>query len=93
MITGIPGHYIENVVLDNVKISFPGHGTEEDSKIIVPEMENTYPEQFKFGILPAWGAYVRHAKHIEFRNVELTLRGDDARQKIVFDDVEDFIKY
>ncbi len=32
MITGFPGHYVENVTLQNVKISFPGHGTTEDAK-------------------------------------------------------------
>lgn len=91
MITGIPGHYVENVVLENIKISYPGHGTEEDAKRILPEDESRYPEQFFFGVLPAWGAYIRHAKNVEFKNVELTLRGEDARQKIVLDDVEDFV--
>ena len=70
MITGIPGHYVENVVLENVAISYPGHGTEEDAKRIVPEDQSRYPEQFFFGVLPAWGAYVRHAKNIKFKNVE-----------------------
>ena len=91
MITGIPGHYIENVILENVKISYPGHGTEEDAKRVVAEDEKKYPEQFFFGVLPAWGAYIRHAKNVEFNNVELTLRGDDARQKLVLDDVEGFV--
>ncbi|TWU38885.1 Exo-poly-alpha-D-galacturonosidase precursor [Novipirellula aureliae] len=93
MITGIPGHSIENVVLENVKISYPGHGTEEDAKRVVAEDEDRYPEQFFFGVLPAWGAYIRHAKNVEFKNVELTLRGDDARQKIVLDDVQDFVNH
>ncbi len=90
MITGIPGHYVENIVLENVKISYPGHGTEEDAKRKVPEDITRYPEQFFFGVLPAWGAYIRHAKDIQFKNVELTLRGSDERQKIVLDDVEGF---
>ncbi len=93
MITGIPGHYVENVALENVKISYPGHGTEEDAKRVVPEDESRYPEQFFFGVLPAWGAYIRHAKNVEFKNVELTLRGEDARQKIVVDDVEGFVNH
>ena len=92
MITGIPGHYVEDVVLENIKISYPGHGTEEDAKRVVPEDENRYPEQFFFGVLPAWGAYIRHARNVEFKNVELTLRGADARQKIVLDDVEGFVE-
>jgi polygalacturonase len=92
MITGIPGHYVEDVILENIKISFPGLGTEEDVKRLVPEDEDRYPEQFFFGVLPAWGAYIRHAKNVEFKNVELTLRGEDVRQKIVLDDVEGFVE-
>ena len=93
MITGIPGHYIEDVVLENVKISYPGHGSEEDAKRTVPEDADRYPEQYFFGPLPAWGAYIRHAKNVEFKNVELSQRGSDARQKIVLDDVEGFVDH
>lgn len=49
--------------------------------------------EFFFGVLPAWGAYVRHAKNVEFKNVELTLRGSDAREKIALDDVEGFVNH
>ncbi|MEX0321875.1 MAG: glycoside hydrolase family 28 protein [Puniceicoccaceae bacterium] len=93
MITGIPGHYVENVVLENVKISYPGHGTAEDAKREVAEDIARYPEQYFFGVLPAWGAYIRHAKNIEFKNVELSLRSADAREKIVQVDVEGFVNH
>ena len=92
MITGIPGHHVEDVILKNIKISYPGYGSEEDAKRVVPEDEDRYPEQYFFGVLPAWGAYIRHAKNIEFKNVEMTLRSSDARQKIVLDDVEGFVE-
>ena len=90
MITGIPGYFVEDVVLEDVKISYQGYGSEEEAKNIVPEDEERYPEQYFFGVLPAWGAYIRHARNVEFKNVELTLRDSDARQKIVLDDVESF---
>lgn len=92
MITGIPGHYIENVTLKNVKISYPGGGTTDDAKRVVPEDIERYPEQFFFGVLPSWGAYIRHAKNIEFEDVELTLRGEDARKKLILKDVEGFVE-
>ena len=90
MITGIPGHYVENVVLENIKISYPGGGTEEDAQRVVPEDIARYPEQFFFGVLPAWGAYIRHARNVEFRNVVLETRSPDERKKIVLDDVQGF---
>ncbi|MDQ8183291.1 glycoside hydrolase family 28 protein [Pelagicoccus sp. SDUM812005] len=90
MISGIPGHLVEDVLLENIRISFPGGGTEEDAAQVVPEDIARYPEQFFFGVLPAWGAYVRHAKDVTFRNVALELREPDARERIVLEDVVGF---
>lgn len=93
MITGIPGHCVENVTLQNVKISFPGHGTTEDAHRTIAEDVDRYPEQFFFGVLPSWGAYIRHAKNIEFVNVELDVRTPDARKRIFAEDVEGFVEH
>ena len=92
MITGIPDHYVVNVTLENVKISFPGHGTTADAQRNVPEDITRYPEQFFFGVLPSWGAFIRHARNVEFINVELTTRAEDARQKLHLEDVEEFVE-
>jgi hypothetical protein len=55
MITGIPDACVEDIVLENVTVSFPGGGTAEDAAREVPEDIARYPEQFFFGVLPAWG--------------------------------------
>jgi len=52
-----------------------------------PEQETAYPEPSMFGVLPAWGLYVRHAKDLAFRDVKLSLEKDDTRPVIVLDDV------
>jgi hypothetical protein len=90
MISGIPGHFVEDIVLKNITISYPGGGTQGDANRAVLEDIARYPEQFFFGVLPAWGAYIRHARNVEFRNVVLETRSPDERQKIVLDDVEGF---
>lgn len=92
MITGIPGHEVEDVVLENVQVSFPGGGTAEDAQRVVPEDIARYPEQYFFGVLPAWGAYIRHARNIRFENVTLQTRVPDQRQKIVLEDVVGFVQ-
>ena len=92
MIAGIPDHLIENVVLENIQVSYPGGGTQQDSKREVAEDIARYPEQYFFGRLPAWGAYIRHAKNVQFKNVQLETRGPDARDKIVLDDAEGFVQ-
>ena len=90
MITGIPGHYVEDIVLENFKITYTGQGTKAESKREVPEEIARYPEQFFFGVLPSWGAYIRHAKNVTFKNVTMTTRDADEREKFVLDDVEGF---
>lgn len=93
MIAGIPGHYVEDVVLENIRISYPGGGTAEDARRIVPEDVARYPEQFFFGVLPAWGAYIRHARNVTFRNVTMELRGPDQRESIVLEDAPGFVNH
>ncbi|HWA07991.1 MAG TPA: glycosyl hydrolase family 28-related protein [Opitutaceae bacterium] len=52
-----------------------------------PEQEKAYPEPSMFGLLPAYGAYIRHARHVSFRDVEVGFAKDDTRPAIVLDDV------
>ena len=90
MITGIPDHYIEDITLENIHITYPGGGTSEHTQRAIAEDIARYPEQFFFGVLPSWGAYIRHAKNITFNNVNLLVQGEDQRKKIVTDDVHNF---
>jgi hypothetical protein len=52
-----------------------------------PEQEKAYPEPSMFGLLPAYGIYVRHASGLDFRDVDLGFAKDDTRPAIVLDDV------
>jgi hypothetical protein len=76
-------------LLSNVHITYPGGGTLEDAANTVPEDEAKYPEQWYFGVLPSYGAYVRHARGITFNNVRFDLVNSDLRPAIVCDDVDD----
>jgi len=92
-ICGIPGNAIEDVLIENVFISYPGRATKGMAYMPlwrlsdVPEEIGKYPEFSMFGELPAWGFYVRHVNHITFRCVHLSLRDSDFRPAFVFDDV------
>ena len=44
LITGIPGHYITNLTLENIHIRLLGTGTPEDALSKVPEAIDQYPE-------------------------------------------------
>ena len=91
MIAGIPDHYIEDVVLEDIEISYPGKGTAADAQNEVPEDIARYPEQYFFGVLPSWGAYIRHAKNVQFKNVKMTTRSPDEREEIIMEDVQGFV--
>jgi polygalacturonase len=54
-----------------------------------PEREKEYPEPSMFGMLPAWGFFIRHAKGIELSNVELSFLNEDRRPAFVIEQAED----
>ncbi|MBU2491091.1 MAG: glycoside hydrolase [Bacteroidetes bacterium] len=87
-ITGIPGYNIENVNLNNIKIEYAGGGTIEDAAKKVDELEDHYPESTKWGTLPAYGFYVRHAENITFNNVDISYKEPDVRPAFIFDDAK-----
>ncbi len=86
IVTGIPGHCIEDVTFENVRISFPGGGVESTTP--VPEQETEYPEFPAFHPLPAWGLFLRHLRNIAFRSCTFSTRVDDKRVPLHLDDVE-----
>jgi polygalacturonase len=88
-ITGIPNYDVENIELSNINISSMGKGTLEESLIDLPENEKDYPENRMFGyVLPSSGLYLRHAKGIVLRNVNLEVRNKDFRPAVIMDDVK-----
>jgi len=92
-VTGIPGHPVQNVVIENVNIVYQGGADRKvacfglDSLAKVPECINGYPEFSMFGELPAWGFYVRHTDGLQLKNVTIGYKDEDFRPAYVFDDV------
>lgn len=86
-ITGIPDHPVRNVTMDNVRFYYEGGGSTADGAKGVDEKEKSYPEATMFGVLPAYGLYVRHVENISMRNIALYFESDDQRSPLVLDDV------
>ena len=93
-ITGIPGHDVKNVTIENVIIRHPGGGNQAYANMPtwrmdgVPENKQNYPEFSMFGELPAWGLYVRHVSGLKLKNIRLEAEEKDYRPSIVMDDVK-----
>lgn len=93
ILSGIPGHEIEDVRLSGMYILCPGGGTKQDAAIAPPEKENGYPEPTMFGTTPSYGFYIRHVKGIDISDVEVTAAAEDFRPAFVLDHVDgaDFV--
>ena len=88
VITGIPGHDISDLQLNNIRIYYKGGGTTSKALKQVPEMEKDYPEPSMFGIMPAYGFYIRHVDGLKLRDVEVSYQDDDSRPAFILDDVK-----
>ncbi|MDT0642766.1 glycoside hydrolase family 28 protein [Zunongwangia sp. F363] len=92
-ITGIPGHPIENITFENIKISYPGRASKGMAYVPIYRLDQVkekikkYPEYTMFGELPSWGFYVRHTENVSMKNIKLSLRDSDFRPAFVFDDI------
>ncbi|HEY3940793.1 MAG TPA: glycoside hydrolase family 28 protein [Bryobacteraceae bacterium] len=83
IISGIPGHDIEDVKLSNIRIYYKGGGTKEQALLTPPEDEQKYPEPRMFGEIPAYGFFIRHVKGIELDNVDVRYLKEDARPPFI----------
>jgi polygalacturonase len=109
IISGIPGHDIEDVKLNNIRLVYRGGLSLDDAAkqpadlvnsfffrggvpareaYATPEREKEYPEPSMFGILPAYGFFVRHASGIELNDVSVAFLKDDRRPAFVLDTVD-----
>jgi hypothetical protein len=89
LISGIPGHDIEDVRLSNIRIYYrPLDSAVNKIQAVVPENEKTYPEPAKFGVLPAYGFFIRHVKNISMDNVQVSFLGSETRPAFMLNDVK-----
>jgi hypothetical protein len=111
IISGIPGHDVEDVTISDVRILYRGglnleqvaqqpaelvntffnrDGSERTRRPYeTPEQEKGYPEPSMFGVLPAYGFFIRHASGIQLHDVTVGFMKEDRRPAFVLEDVKD----
>ncbi len=88
-ITGIPGHRIGHVLLENISITLSGGAPASAANIQVPEKITSFPDFFLFGLyLPAYGMYARHVDNLILNNIQFNLENPDERPAILCQDVK-----
>lgn len=93
-ITGQPHKKVENITLSDVYITTVGGEGTENREVKLPEISKAYPENYQFGEkFPTYGLYIRHAKNVTLRNVNIETEKPDGREAFVFEDVENLKRY
>ena len=91
-ITGIPGYPVENIRLDNISIHHKGGVTAQELpqlyNNVEDEREKKYPEATMWGVLPAKGFFIRHARNVKLSNIDIQTAEQDARRDFIMIDVE-----
>lgn len=86
-ITGISDGKIDGITLSNSRFICTGGVNEDLSNKKVEELADLYPESSMFGILPAYGLYIRHVDNINLSDISFELATPDSRPAIICDDV------
>ena len=88
-IVGLPGHPVENVTLENIRITMPGGADPAVAHIPLDELQNMpdlpqrYPEFSMFGELPSWALFLRHTRGIVLRESRFDLKSPDFRPAVI----------
>ena len=93
IISGLPGHYIQDLQLSNIRIYYKGGGPKDAVNITVPEHEKDYPEPGSWKTMPSYGFYIRHVKDLKMHDVQISYLKDDYRPPFILDDVKGAILY
>jgi hypothetical protein len=89
VISGIPGHPIEDLRISNVRLVQQGGGSKELGERVPPEEERSYPEPSMFGDMPSYGFFFRHVRGIEMHQVKIDCAKPEVRPAMVLADVQD----
>ncbi|GIV34308.1 MAG: hypothetical protein KatS3mg031_1843 [Chitinophagales bacterium] len=89
-ISGIPGYYVDNILLENFTVYFPGGMGTFPASFVVPENETARPNCDVLGdSIPAHGVFMRHVRNMRLQNVCFHASAADQRPAVVADDVVD----
>lgn len=89
-ITGIPGHYVQNVSLSNIQFYNKGginKGDFQEDLEKVNEDIKGYPQPTTWKELPSSALFIRHVKNVQVRGLMLNSENTDVRTPIIAVDV------
>lgn len=88
IISGIPGHLVEDVKISNLFLEHKGGGTRKQAALVPPENVTKYPNASMFGPMPAQGFFLRHVRNVEISDSEIVAEAPDERPIFALSDVD-----
>jgi polygalacturonase len=88
IVAGLPEAPVEDVRISNFTVVHGGGGRAADAQRQVPEHADHYPEPSMFGVTPAYGLYVRHARNLDVHHADLRSASREGRPPVVLHDVD-----
>ncbi len=90
-LAGIPGHPVEAITLENLRVIYRGDEKPVEGVISVQEVEAKYPSAGMFGHLPSYGLFCRHAKDVQLARIDMNSDLPDRRYGVYCEDVDDLV--
>jgi len=87
IIDGLPGHEIEDLTLSHIRIYFKGGGTKDQATREVPALVKSYPDPNRYGVLPAYGFFIRNVKDLKMYDVQVAFERPDFRPAFILENV------
>jgi hypothetical protein len=86
VLNSVQSSFLEDVVFNDVCVTYQGGGTAEEANREVPQIAGEY---FELGTPPAYGLYARKVRGLTLNNVRFQLDEPDLRPAVVLDHVID----
>jgi hypothetical protein len=86
VLNALDGSVMEDIRLDDVRITYSGGGTMEEARREIPQVAGEY---FEVGTPPAYGLYARNVRGLSLNNVRFDVAQPDLRPAVVLDHVSD----
>lgn len=86
VLNSVQSSYLEDVVLQDICVTYQGGGTAEEAARQVPQIAGEY---FEIGTPPAYGLYARKVRGLTLHNVRFQVEQPDLRPAVVLDHTAD----
>ena len=91
-IAGLPDSPIQNVILENIRLSYRGGGPAEWAERRPDDLPEAYPEPSMFGPSPVHGLWARHVDGLRIENLTIETTTPDARPQRLFENVREAVE-